>query len=134
MLNTGARIQYFPGTEILHKVSPEHRFFWGRGRYFYTIRNSLYSAYKFGTPLARIALTYAAFTLRGLRNGMPIVPMKAAAAAFSMCRRFRASSEDKHFYRLSDSTRRYIAACEPARSESFFRKLRRQFVRLPHQV
>jgi GT2 family glycosyltransferase len=131
MLNTGLRIEYLPECEILHKVSPEHRVEWGRGRFFYTVRNNLYSGYKFGTPLPRQLLALGAFAVRGARNGIPLEAPRAAWAAWGMCRRFKASPEDKRFYALAPDTVRYIADCEPARRDSFLQKVARQFRRLP---
>ena len=68
MLNTGKSIQYYPQAEILHKVSPEHRVFWGKGRFFYTMRNNLYTAYKFETPFFKLVLSVVAFAITGFRN------------------------------------------------------------------
>lgn len=133
MLNTGKRIAYVPEIAIRHKVSPEHRVFWGKGRFFYTVRNNLYTAYKFGTPLPRLILAATAFLLKGWRNRIAKEALRAFAASLRMCLAYRSSDEDKSAYRLSAETRAYIRTYEPNRSESVVRKFRRQFMSLPHQ-
>ncbi len=134
MINSGSRVEYYPAAEVLHKVSPEHRVFWARGRFFYTTRNGLYSTFKFGASAGVLIAAAAAYALRGIRNGMPLVGVRATIAAIGMCRQFSASSEDKSHYRLTPETIAYIRHCEPTRGESVYHKLRRQFSRLPHQV
>jgi GT2 family glycosyltransferase len=133
MLNLGMRIEYCPDVAVLHKVSPEHRVFWDRGRFFYTARNALYSLYKFGEPRSRRLLAAAAFLVKGLRNGMPRQALRAIFASVKMSRAFAASAEDKRHYRLSAATREYIARCEVSRQESVARKFRRLLTPLPHQ-
>jgi len=141
MLNAGYRIAYVPEVSIRHKVSPEHRVLWGRGRYYYTVRNSLYSAYKFGTPLPRLLLGAAAFVLRGWRNRIPLAALRGLFDAVDMCQAYRKTldggartdANNPPAYVLSSETWRYIRQCEPARQEPLLAKIRRQFVRLPHQ-
>jgi len=132
MLNTGYRIAYVPAVAIRHKVSPEHRVLWGRGRYYYTVRNSLYSAYKFGTPWPRLLVGAAAFVVRGWRNRIPLAALRGAVDAVGLCRAYRQGAAQPA-YALSDDTWRYIRQCEPARQEPLLTKIGRQFVRLPHQ-
>lgn len=132
MLNAGYRIAYVPEVAIRHKVSPEHRVLWGRGRYYYTVRNSLYSAYKFGTPLPRLLLGAAAFAVRGWRNRIPLAALRGVVDAVGMCRAYRQGAGDPACA-LSRDTWRYIRQCEPTRQEPLLAKIRRQFVRLPHQ-
>ncbi|MDB5799942.1 MAG: hypothetical protein JWL63_881 [Rhodocyclales bacterium] len=133
MLNTGKRIAYAPEVAIRHKVSPEHRVFWGKGRFFYTVRNNLYTARKFGASLPRQALSAAAFFVKGWRNGIAREALRASLASIRMCRVFARSHEDKRYYQLSQETWDYIHSCEPTRSDSFVRKVARQFSMLPHQ-
>ncbi|MDB5887673.1 MAG: hypothetical protein JWM03_545 [Rhodocyclales bacterium] len=133
MLNTGKRIAYVPEVAIRHKVSPEHRVFWGKGRFFYTVRNNIYTAYKFNTPWPRLAVAAAAFIVKGWRNGIARQALRAVRASIGMCRAYDKSDEDKRPYDLSTETQEYIRACEPNRSESVVRKFRRQFSDLPHQ-
>ena len=134
MLNTGSRIEYVPHVEILHKVSPQHRVFWGRGRFFFTVRNNLYMSYKFGMGLPRLLLAASAFVLKGTRNHIGRDAFRAIRAAMAMCHAFRHSPEDKQLYRLSRETRKYIEICEPWRNESSLRKILRQFQALPSQA
>jgi GT2 family glycosyltransferase len=133
MINTGQRIVYLPSLAVLHKVAREHRVFWERGRYYQSVRNGLYSLYKFGTPWPRLALAASAFYLRGLRNGIGAEAFRGLLASLPMCVAFARSDTDKSVYNLTPETWRYIRECEPTRNESWVRKLRRQFVPLPTQ-
>ena len=134
MLNLGYRIEYFPDVKVRHKISPSHRVAWDQGRYFFTVRNALYSSYKFGTPLSRLGLGAAAFLARGLANGVGVAAARGLYAAIRMCAAYARSTEDKSLYRLLPETREYIGACEPWRSEPAITKMRRQFKRLPGRV
>ncbi len=131
MLNLGYRIEYRPDVKVRHKVSPDHRVAWDRGRYFFTVRNALYTSYKFGTPLPRLGLGAAAFLARGAMNGVGVSAMRGLSAAIGMCAAYARSTEDKALYQLLPETRQYIEACEPWRREPATTKIRRQFKRLP---
>jgi len=133
MLNQGMRIEYVHTVEVLHKVSPEHRVFWGGGRYYYTVRNTLYSLYKYGEPLPRILRAAAAFLLRGAVNGIAGQACRGIVDSVGMCRNFRRSGFPRDFYRMRPATVDYIAACETERSLGWVERLRRQFTRLPQQ-
>lgn len=133
MLNTGLRIEYVPDVVIRHKVAPEHRVFWGNGRYFYTVRNSLYTKYKYGESVFRLGAAAAAFFLKGCVNRIPGEALRAFHVSFQMCRAFRNSRQNKTAYQLSAETRSYILSREPWRADGLLSKLRRQFVVLPHQ-
>lgn len=131
MLNLGYRIEYFPDAKVRHKISPDHRVAWDHGRYFFTVRNALYTSYKFGTPLGRLGLGAAAFLARGMVNGVGVSAARGLCAAIGMSVAYARSAEDKSLYRLLPETRRYIEACEPWRGEPAMTKMRRQFKRLP---
>lgn len=134
MLNLGYRIEYFPAAKVRHKVSPDHRVAWERGRYFFTVRNALYTSYKFGVPLPRLAVGAAAFLARGAFNGVSGSALRGIGAAIKMCATYARSPEDKSLCRLSSDTRRYIDACEPWRQDRIVTKILRQFNRLPNRA
>ncbi len=127
MLNLGYRIEYFPAVKVRHKVSPDHRVAWERGRYFFTVRNALYMSYKFGVPLPRLAVGAAAFLARGAFNGVAGSALRGIGAAIRLCAAYAQSSEDKSLYRLSPEAKRYIEACEPWRQDRMVAKIGRQF-------
>jgi GT2 family glycosyltransferase len=135
MLNLGMRIEYCPDAVVLHKVSPQHRVFWDKGRFFYTVRNALYTLYKFGEPPSRLLVATLSFLVKGLRNGLLWQALRAIGASIKMSRAFAAgaSMDDKRCYRLSPATRDYIARHELSRQQSLTRKLRRLLTQLPHQ-
>ncbi|HWB51565.1 MAG TPA: glycosyltransferase [Stellaceae bacterium] len=134
MLNLGYRIEYVPDIAVRHKVSPDQRVAWERGRYFFTVRNALYTSYKFGVPLSRLGLGAAAFFVRGIANGVGGAALRGIAAAMRMSAAYARSTEDKSLCRLSPETRRYIAACEPWRDEPVTAKIARQFRKLPQSA
>lgn len=131
MINTGKRIVYLPSLAVLHKVAPERRVHWDRGRYFQTARNNIYTLYKFRTPWPRLGVAVGALLLRGGRNGVTREAVRGVMASIPMCWSFRRGT-DNSLYELSHDTWRYIRECEPTRSQPWHVKLMRQFVRLPN--
>jgi GT2 family glycosyltransferase len=134
MINLGYRIEYCPTVTVLHKISPKHRINWDTGRYFYTVRNALYSSYKFGTPTSQLLASAFAFLARGIYNRVPGAAARGLGAAVSMCFSYSRSAENKSYYRLTESCWQYILSCEPLRNEGIFTKIRRQFTKLPGKV
>jgi GT2 family glycosyltransferase len=134
MLNLGCRIEYFPDVKVRHKVSPDQRVAWERGRYFFTVRNALYTSYKFGVPLPRLGVGAMAFLARGAFNGVAGSALRGLGAAIGLCVAYARSADDKSLCRLSDETRHYIAECEPWRRDALATKIRRQFSRLPNRI
>jgi hypothetical protein len=133
MINRNERIVYWPALAVLHKITRDHRVFWEHGRYRQTVRNALYSQYKFGVPWPRIAVGAAAFLLRGVRNGLTWQAARGILASVAMSWTFARSQESKAAYHLTPDTWQYIRECEPTRQEPWLAKLRRQFIPLPIQ-
>lgn len=133
MINLDQRIVYSPELAVLHKITRDHRVFWENGRFRQTVRNALYTQYKFGAPWVRLAVGAGAFLLRGMRNGLAWQGVRGVLSSVAMCWAFARSSEDKRAYRLTPDTWRYIRECEPTRQQSWLVKLRRQLVPLPVQ-
>ncbi len=133
MLNTGHRIAYMPEVVVRHKVSPEHRVYWGKGRFYFTVRNNLYTSYKFGTAPLPLALSAAAFFVKGCRNHLVLEVLRAFHDCIRMCWLFHTSNRDRHYYRFKNDTWRYILQCEPNRQDHLAKKVRRQLALLPHQ-
>jgi GT2 family glycosyltransferase len=131
MLNLGFRIEYLPDINVRHKVSPDHRIAWEQGRYFFTVRNALYTSYKFGIPISGLGLAAMAFLVQGASNGVIGSALRGIFAAIRLCAAYRRSTEDKSAYQLSPDTWRYIKECEPWHAEDIVSKIRRQFKKLP---
>lgn len=131
MLNTGQRVKYVPSLEVLHKVARERRVFWENGRYYLSVRNTLYTLYKFNTPPLRVLVALFAFCVRGLRNRLMIDTIRGALACIPMCIAFARESNDKSPYRLSRETWHYIRQCEPTRNDPWHIKFQRLLVLLP---
>ena len=83
------------------QVSPEHRVFWERGRFFYTVRNALYSMYKFEIPRSRRVLGGIAFLVKGIRNGVFLHALRAIMASRSLSSEFRNTAGEAAAYKQS---------------------------------
>ena len=114
-------------------VSPEHRVFWERGRFFYTVRNALYSMYKFQIPRSRRVLGGVAFLVKGIRNGVFLHTLRAIMASRGLSRDFRNCAGEAAAYRLTPATWSYIFQYERSRNDSLMTKIRRQLSLLPRQ-
>ncbi len=131
ILNLGYRIKYIPSLSVRHKVDPEGRVRWQDGRYYYAVRNTLYSNYKFGYPLVRLMREAGAMTLKGVCNGVGTQAARAVIDACLMSLRYSRSNANDGIYRLSDELKAYIRTCERVAPESPWIRLKRQFERLP---
>lgn len=131
LLNLGYRIRYCPELSVLHKVDPEARVNWKAGRYYYTVRNLLYTDYKFGFGVWRLLRSAGLMTLKGFRNGVPDQALRGIKDAAAMSARFRRSAAWARPYRLSPQTRAHIRACEHVGEEPLWPRIRRQFAKLP---
>jgi GT2 family glycosyltransferase len=131
MLNTGQRVKYVPSLAVLHKVARERRVFWERGRYYLSVRNTLYTLYKFNTPALRVLVALVAFCVRGLRNHLIKDAVRGALASIPMCIAFARSQDNKGSYKLTAETWHYIHQHEPSRNDPWRIKFQRLLVLLP---
>lgn len=131
VLNLGYRIKYIPDLLILHKVDPEVRVRWQDGRYYYIVRNGLYTDFKFGAPMWKLARTAAAVVVKGICNRMAGQAIRSIFDATVMCVRFARSRSRSPIYQLQQDAKRYIESCEHSTPESIWIRVRRQFQKLP---
>jgi GT2 family glycosyltransferase len=134
MLNLGYRIKYAPHLAVRHKVLPGQRVRWDGGRYYYTVRNILYSDFKFGKSPLYLAKSAAALTLKGAYNGVGRQALRGAWDAIGMALHFSRSKEDAALYRLAPDVRAHIRACERIGRGGVMAGIARQFQRLPGSV
>jgi GT2 family glycosyltransferase len=134
MLNLGYRIKYAPHLAVRHKVLPGQRVRWDGGRYYYTVRNILYSDFKFGKSPLYLAKSVAALTLKGAYNGVGRQALRGAWDAIGMALHFSRSKEDAALYRLAPDVRAHIRACERIGRGGVMAGIFRQFQRLPGSV
>lgn len=130
ILNLGYYIKYLPELSVRHRVDPEARIQWSRGRYYYAVRNTLYIEYKYGTSWLRLARAAASLTVKGVYNGLAAQTLRALFDATTMAMRSsigRASG----LYKLTDDVKAYIERCERVVPETFWVRARRQFTKLP---
>lgn len=134
ILNLGLTIEYRPEIVVRHKVSPEHRVNWSGKRFEYTVRNNLYSQFKYGASPARLLVSAAAFCVRGMNNGLPLPAARGVAGTFGLAWRHVRSGTNKDSYRLTERTRAYIRRYEFKDNDSFQSRVRRLGVKLPGQA
>lgn len=132
MLNLGYRIKYAPHLAVRHKVLPGQRVHWDGGRYYYTVRNILYSDYKFGKSPLSLAKSFAALTVKGVYNGIGRQALRGSLDAARMARHFNRTRKREHkLYRLTPDVRAHIRACERIGRGGIMAGIARQFQRLP---
>lgn len=85
-LKLGWRVRYRGDIVVRHKVSAEGRFLWSDRRWFHFVRNRIYIGRKHGAGWPALLARWAAYTLRGLRNGMLLPSVRALPAALRMAR------------------------------------------------
>ncbi|MGE5537045.1 MAG: glycosyltransferase family 2 protein [Gemmatimonas sp.] len=134
MVNLGYRIKYVPDLTVLHRVDPEARVRWNDGRYYYLVRNGLYTDYKFGMPFWRLARAAAASVVKGAYNGLLTQALRAVLDATLMGIRFSRSNKRTSIYKLRKDARDYIDRCERRGEESVWIRVRRHFAKLPGSV
>ncbi len=85
-INLGWRIRYRGDIVVRHKVSGEHRFAWSGTRWHYFVRNRLYIELKSGTSALALLPRFAAYLVRGARNGVLRQGLAAGPAALRLAR------------------------------------------------
>jgi GT2 family glycosyltransferase len=134
ILNLGYRIKYVPDLMVLHRADPEARVRWNEGRYYYLVRNGLYTDFKFGTPIWRLARAAGAIIVKGVYNGLGGQALRAVFDAAMMAAHFSRSHSRTPIYRLRKDAREYIDNCEQRGKKSVWHRVRRQFEKLPGSV
>lgn len=134
ILNLGYRIKYAPHLAVRHKVLPGQRVRWDAGRYYYTVRNVLYSDFKFGKSPLYLVKSVLALTLKGAINGVGRQAVRGAWDAARMGARFARSRRDTDLYRLNRQALEYIRACERIGRGGVMAGIARQFQRLPGSI
>ena len=84
VIANGWRLRYRGDIAVRHKVAAEARQRWSDRRWFYFVRNRLYIGRKHGAAWWVLGPRIAGYVLRGLRNGLGIITLRAIAAAMRM--------------------------------------------------
>lgn len=85
-IQAGWRIGYRGDIVVRHHVAREVRMEWSGARWFYFIRNRLYIGYKTGAGRWALALRFAYYALRALRDGAFSQAMRSLPAAVRLAR------------------------------------------------
>jgi len=80
----GWAIRYRGDIAVHHKVSAEARQTWSGQRWFYFVRNRIFIGRKFGASWPALTPRILGYALRGLRNGLLPITLRAIAAAIRM--------------------------------------------------
>lgn len=128
ILDQGYRVRYIAALSVLHKSDPEARVKWDGGRYYYAVRNCLYTDWKCGASWARLVKASAALLLKGLRNGLAGQALHGVRDAIAMA---ATRVRERRRTRISSAVRARIDAIERLGRGSFWLRLRRQMSRLP---
>lgn len=132
IINTGHRICWRRDLAVVHKALAPQKITWQRRRFYFTVRNTLYTNYKYGAGSIAFCRTAVAFLIRGAYNRLAWSAAKGILYAFPMIWRYRRGTPAmKARYALSDEVRQYILKADQKGDESFWAKLRRQFTPLP---
>src|SRR5262249_34986959 len=115
-------------------VLPGQRVRWDGGRYYYSVRNILYSDFKFGRSALYLAKSVAALTLKGTYNGVGRQAIRGAWDAAHMARQFSRARQDRSLYQLTPDVRAHIRACEGIGRGGIMAGIARQFQRLPGSI
>ncbi|MBV8093384.1 MAG: glycosyltransferase [Acetobacteraceae bacterium] len=83
-INLGWRVRYHGDIVVRHKVSRERRQEWSGERWFFSVRNRLYIARKWGAPWISLAPRYAGYLLKGLLRGTALQTIRALPAAIRL--------------------------------------------------
>jgi GT2 family glycosyltransferase len=78
------RVEYHGDIVVRHKVSAERRVRWSGERWFYSVRNRVYIARKWGIGWVALLPRIAAYLVKGLRNRRLWQTLRAVAAAWRM--------------------------------------------------
>jgi len=131
ILNLGYGIRYAADFTVLHKSDPEARVRWDAGRYYYAVRNALYTDFKYGASWPRLARAAAALSVKGMRNGIPGQALRGVRDAVRMAFAYTHSSRKRAVDQISPMVRSYIDGCERVGRGSLWQRIGRQFSRLP---
>lgn len=122
-LKLGWHVRYRGDITVRHKVSAEGRFLWSGRRWFHFVRNRIYIGRKHGAGWPALLLRWAAYTLRGLRNGMLLPSLRALPAAWRMAWGARPSP-------LNEQARAYLRRHDATHRGTWPRRLRTEILAL----
>lgn len=128
MINLGYKICYFPDIEILHKVSPEKKFLWGKKRFYYLVRNAIYLNWKYYRSVLNIFNLSIGYLIKGIHNGLFGSTFHGILDSYKMIFRLKPLKK----FILTKSAREYIYCNDIAYRGSIFSRLMNDvFTKLP---
>jgi GT2 family glycosyltransferase len=129
VIDAGYRIRYEPSIVVLHKLSPEARFWWEETRFYYLVRNAIYLDYKYYRKWPRLLPMALGYTVKGLRNRLLRTAVSAVKDGLMMCRHI-----SPEFQPLTSEAKEYIDRFDRMPRGSIVRRIKDEiFENLPHQ-
>ncbi len=120
-INRGWRIRYRGDICVRHKVSPERRVSWSGTRWFYSVRNQLYIARKWGASWPALVPRCCAYVIKGARNGVASQTLPAMLAAMRLAAAVPVAS-------LSPAAQEYLRQHDRAHRGSLHRRVSQELL------
>ncbi len=107
IINLGYEILYNPEISVLHKVAPEARVRWKDKRFYFQVRNALYSNFKYNQDLGQSSLLATGYIIRGCFNQVPLQAIQGIIHAVKMCQKTRIEPHNCSL-KLTEAARSYL--------------------------
>ncbi len=125
--SAGYQIKYQPQLRVRHKVSPEARVTWGKGRYYFTLRNRLFIHLKTGSKPRRIIEFLAGHFIRATRNGLIGDWVRGVFDGYKMRLQYKIDPALKPFDSMPSDVMAYINKIQGRQDNTFTKRLRNVF-------
>lgn len=125
IINNGYQVIYYPKAAVMHKVSPEGRFWWKGNRYYYLSRNAIYLDFKYYQEPQRTAILYMGYIVRGIYNK---VLGQGVRGTFDSIKMIQQLTDDTQV-RLNPDARHYIWENDGRFRGNMLRRARRDLFR-----
>ena len=130
LLERGHEIRYVPSLTARHSRSPDARFAWDNGRFYFCVRNRLYLEYCYGAAPGVLGLLAVGYVLMGWRNHLAGQAVRGVGAALSLAVRRR---HERPRTPLSARTRAYLREHEGVHGRGPRERTRALLARLPDE-
>lgn len=131
IINLGFQIIYNPEITVLHKVAPEARVCWKDKRFYFHVRNAIYSNFKYNQNFMKASMLAIGYIVKACINLIPLQAMKGIIDAIKMCKRSRLDPYNRSL-KLTEQARSYFWQHEISYRGSIWNRLKKEvFARLP---
>lgn len=124
LLNLGYKMRYVGSICVRHKVTPEARVCWDKGRYYYTVRNRIYLYLKSGSYTERVFQHAGGFFVRALPRGLWWACLRGIGDAVKMYLTMPGDEKSRALSRLTPEVFAYLDIVNHRANYSFWDRLR----------